>query len=113
MNTSYQVDSTSAVLFLLSGGGYITIVAIILSVIIALLAFQKRFLALGYLFLGVASIMMLTILVCGQIVPVSAMCIHWVRHVGQLCRIVPFFVVLWMVIKAVGPGKGNKSQAPI
>ncbi len=107
MNTTFQVDSTSSALFLLSSGGYITVVAIIVSVMISLVAFRKRIMAVAYIFLGIAAILISTIFLYRGLITCAP---FWtltqvVRHVGQLCRIAPFLVVLWIVIKAEKPEK--------
>jgi hypothetical protein len=102
MDTTSQTDSTSLAFFLLSGGGYATPVAIVLSIIIAFLALRKGIMALACIFLGIAVTQIFAVIQYRNRTGYGA---FWMpalvlRHVGQLCRLAPLLVMLWMVIKA-------------
>ena len=93
---------TSSGLFLLPGGGWSTIVIILLSGLIAVISFVKKCKGFGLLFTFIFVVLILAMIAfsfannSGQ--PNAAV---WtsLRQLGRLVRILPYFAFLWMIIK--------------
>ncbi len=101
----------ASAMFVLSGGGYATIAACILSAGTAVVAYVKGMQRIAYIFALVFMIYILgiTLYYAIPMTPEHTLSIvKGVRHLGKIAQIVPFVVVLIIMIKL--PSQKEQTQ---
>jgi hypothetical protein len=82
-------------------GGYSTVIIYVLSVAIMIIAFAKRAYVFAYTFLALVLIMTVFLVgfQCG-----TAETVSWSIHVGQVAKILPYLLILYVLLKVKKPG---------
>jgi hypothetical protein len=82
-------------------GGYSTVIIYILSITITVIAFAKRARLFAYTFLALVLIM--TVFLVGFQCS-TAETVFWTIHVGQVAKILPYLLILYVLLKVKKPG---------
>ena len=89
-------------------GGYAGVIIILLSITILVLAIRKRAKTIAYSFAVITLVMCIYVIV-GPRSP-SMQLTNVILHSGRIVMTFPYILILWMLLKAKGSGKGPSQQ---